>query len=353
MNDKNVTIMATFLLQKRIKFAIRIVFYYFYRLSDVNSFGIWRNSSLKVFVKKNTDEKKIKQELMKINNIFFEKFQLEIEERKLVQKRTLLQGDQIMNNHTNGRSATLGGFVREIDNKKKIYALTCNHLFPQEQQIAYSSDFEEIGACVFTTRDKACDFAVIEIKDSFSHKCDLAIRRDDGKKVNARLYTESLEPHGLVFKKGATTNMTKGYILSSEYYDEVFNDTNLGTTFLVKGLHGSFSENGDSGSLVFSRPNCVQQTHVDVLGMVYAASFRVYDDDDDADKNLDVPVHGKPDCNTPDNDNNDISFCYRIHRALELFKEERGIDVQFKDDLSVISTSSLQSISSAESLDIL
>lgn len=315
---------------------------YLFELSDVNSFGIWRNSSLKIFVKKNTDEKKMKEELMRINKGFLKKFQLEIEERKLVQKQTLLQGDQVMDKKY-GRKATLGGFVREIKNKRKIYALTCSHMFDQEGQIAYAGDFEAIGACVFTTRENACDFAAIEIKESFSDKCDLAFRRDDGKKVNAKLYTETLENIGFVFKKGATTDMTIGYIISSEYYDKVPNDFNLGTNFLVKGIDGSFVEDGDSGSLVFSRPNCAQQTSVDVVGMVYATNLTVKDEVD----------HGKPHCKSSDNRFDNISVCYRIHTALELFEKKLGINVQFKDDLSLISTSSLHSYSSADSLDIL
>lgn len=298
----------------------------------------------------------MKQELMKINKTFFEKFQLKIEEKKLVQKRTLLQGDQIMTNQTNGRSATLGGFVREINNKRKIYALTCHHMFPRKRQLAYTDSSEEMGACVFTTTDNACDFAAVEINDSFSDKCDLAIRRDDGKRVNAKVYTESLENHGLVFKIGATTKMTKGYIISSEYYDKVIMDLHQheGTNFLVKGSPGSFSEDGDSGSLVFSRPNCAQQTYVDVLGMVYATHLTVYDDVD-FDDDHDISDVSKPHCkNTTDAILNTFSVCFRIDKALELFKESQGegFDVQFKDDLSVISTSSLQSYSSVDSLDV-
>lgn len=312
----------------------RFVYHCFYRLSDVNSFGIFGSSSFKVFVKKNTDGKKIKEELMKINKIFFDKFQLEIEERKLVLKQTLHQGRGIMRNDCGHySSATLGGFVRKINNKRKIYALTCNHMFPQERLVAYADNFDEIGACVFTTRDKACDFAAIEINDSFSDKCDIAIRRDDMKRVNARLYTESLEKAGLVFKIGARTNLTEGYIISSEYYDKVIN---LDTNFLVKGLNTSFSEVGDSGSLVLSRPKCAEQTYVDVLGMVYAINLAVYDGSENNDHSL-----------------TGVSICYRLHTALELLTEKLGINVQFKDDLSVKSTSSMQSYSSADSLDIL
>lgn len=336
-NDRNVSSSKTHFI------ANSIIYNLFYRLSDVNSFGIWRNSSLKIFVKKNTDEKKMKEELMKINKSFLEKFQLEIEERKLVQTQTLLQGDQIKDQKY-GRTATLGGFVREIKNKRKIYALTCSHMFTQKGQTAYAGDFEAIGSCVYTTREKACDFAAIEIKESFLDKCDLTFRRDDGKKVNANLYTESLDKHGVVFKIGATTNMTKGCIISSEYYDKVLNDLNLGSTnFLVKGFHGPFIEKGDSGSLIFSRPKCAQQTYIDVLGMVYATNLTVNDEVD----------HGKPHCKSFDKSFEDISVCYRIHTALELFEKKLGINVQFKDDLSLISTSSLQSYSSADSLDIL
>lgn len=279
---------------------------------------------------------------MKINKSFLEKFQLEIEERKLVPIQTFLQGDQIMDKK-NGQKATLGGFVREVKNKRKIYALTCSHMFDQEGQIAYAGDFEAIGACVYTTRENACDFAAIGINESFSDKCDLAFRREDGKKVNANLYTESLDKIGIVFKKGATTNVTSGCIISSEYYDKVLNDLDLGTNFLVQGLDGSFVEDGDSGSLVFSRPNCAKQTYVDVLGMVYAKKLTVKDEVD----------HGKPHCKSSDNGFDNISVCYRIHTALELFEKKLGIDVQFKDDLSLISTSSVQSYSSADSLDIL
>lgn len=290
----------------------------------------------------------MKKELMKINENFFEKFQLEIEERKLVLKQTLHQGRKIIRNESGFySSATLGGFVRKVNNKKKLYALTCNHMFPQEQLVAYADNFEEIGECVFTTREKACDFAAIEINDSISDKCDIAIRRDDMKRVNAKLYTESLEKAGLVFKIGATTNVTEGYILSSEYYDKIIN---LDTNFLVKGLNTPFSETGDSGSLVLSRPKCAEQTYVDVLGMVYAINLTVYDEVDSDNEN--VSDHVEHHCNSTDNNLNDISFCYRLHTALELFTEERGINVQFKDDLSVKSTSSLQSYSSADSLNI-
>lgn len=104
---------------------------------------------------------------------------------------------------------TLGGFVTETDDERKIYALTCNHIFPNLNQVAYTDySCEEIGTCVFTTTDKSCDFAAIEIKESFLDKCDIVFRRDDKKRVNAKLYTENLSNLGLVYKIGAATDVT-------------------------------------------------------------------------------------------------------------------------------------------------
>lgn len=289
---------------------------------------------------------------MKINSNFFEKFSLEIEKRILVQKQTLMQGDQMMSGlpPDGYHKGTLGGFVREVNNKRKIYALTCSHIFPLVDQPAYIDGFQglnKIGACIFTTKENSCDFAAIEIADSFADECDMAIIRDDKKRVNARLYSESLEYYDIVFKIGATTDVTKGFIISPEFYHDNLNHDNI---FYVKGFHGPFSEEGDSGSLVFSRPRSAQQTYVNVLGMVYG-NVKVYDEEDDHDHEHDDSDHGNQDrneshSNTADNVDNiceNISVCYRIHTALELFKETQKVDVQFQDDLSEKSSSSLQS----------
>lgn len=314
----------------------------------VNSFGIWGTSSFKVFVQKETDKNEMEKELLNINKSFFDHFNLEIVEGKFVQKKTSKQGDHLLSCKRNDsglyNAGTLGGFVRKNDNKRKIYALTCNHIFPEEKQLAYAKDFDgfkEMGTCVFTTREKACDFAAIELKDSFLDACDVTVRRDDDKKVNAKVYKKNLRDVGLVHKIGAATNVTSGRIVSLEYYDKEMDSDCRENIFLVKGLNGPFSKEGDSGSLVFSRPNSVIQNYVNVLGMVYAQNITIdYDDDDNDDQ------HGtSAACIIADN----ISVCYRIHTALELFKKSQGegFDVKFQDDLSV---TSLQSLSSDDSI---
>lgn len=323
-------------------------------MPDVNSFGIWRNASFKVFVQKKTDKNKIRKELLNINKHFFDIFHLEILKGKLVQKKTLKQGDPLLSSVRYDcelyNIGTIGGFVRQNDNKRKIYALTCNHLFPEEGQLAFvntSDGVREIGTCVFTTREKSCDFAAIDLIDSFSDECDMTIRREDKKKVNAKLYTKKLHDVGLVHKIGAATDVTSGQIISYEYYDKEMDDLSQDNIFLVKGLNGSFSEEGDSGSLVFCRPNSVMQNYIYVLGMVCAQNItNSYDDDDCDDSHCISDANNVPES---------ISVCYRIHTALELFKENQGeeFDVKFQDVLSVSPSYSSQSISPEDSIDIL
>lgn len=40
-----------------------------------------------------------------------------------------------------------------------------------------------------------------------------------------------------------------------------------------------------------------------------------------------------------DQNTENLSCCYRIHPAFDLFKKERGVDVKFKDDLPTPSSS--------------
>lgn len=66
--------------------------------------------------------------------------------------------------------------------------------------------------------------------------------------------------------------------------------------------------------------------------MVYGNNITIYDDEagNDVDRwDVDNVEH--------------IYVCYRIHTALELFKEKKECEVRFKDDLSSTSSSSSDS----------
>lgn len=322
---------------------------YLFGRPDVNSFGIWRNSSFKILVEE-TDENMLRCDLTKKNPKFFETYKLEVEKRKLVDRLSnMIQGDSIMakiqNEDGNYRKGTLGGFVTKSDEEEKKYALTCNHIFPEVGEPAYNQNLENIGSCLFTTRDQSCDFAAIEIEQSFSDKCDVYVKRDDRKKTNAQVYAGNIENIGLVHKIGATTDITKGNILSPEWHDRVLGE-NWVSIFLVQGIEGNFSEDGDSGSLVFSRPRSVQQNSVDVMGMVYGNKLTVYEENEHVENNSNEGEIAA--LNVQDADN--ISGCFRIHTALELFKESQveDFEVKFKDDLSSSSPSSSLSDDSIE-----
>lgn len=58
----------------------------FCRRFDVNVFGIWVNFLFKIFVKLWIDKNKLMEELKRINSDFFEKYYIEIENGKFVEK---------------------------------------------------------------------------------------------------------------------------------------------------------------------------------------------------------------------------------------------------------------------------
>lgn len=90
----------------------------------------------------------------------------------------------------------------------------------------------------------------------------MAFRREDKKITNAKVYTQNLENVQFVHKIGAETGMTKGRVVSKEYYNKLIDAENQDYVFLVEGTNGIFSTEGDSGSLVFTGPKTVEQNFV-------------------------------------------------------------------------------------------
>lgn len=129
--------------------------------------------------------------------------------------------------------------------------MTCNHLFPSENEYSFTRDLEDIGACVFTTRDKGYDCVAIEIKECYSKSCDVVLRRDDKKKMNANVYSNSLQNENIVHEKGATRDVTNGIIVSSKFLFKSNRQKQPGNIFFVKGIAEKVFERGDSGSLLF------------------------------------------------------------------------------------------------------
>ena len=76
-------------------------------------------------------------QLTKLNQGFFEKYRIEFENKRLATKKTMKQGDSILG-MKNLFEGTLGGFVKENGNSGKICALTCGHLFPDDEYLAFA-----------------------------------------------------------------------------------------------------------------------------------------------------------------------------------------------------------------------
>lgn len=342
---------------------LTLTFLLIYRRADVNAFGTWINSHFKVFTTDKADNQKLHDELTKIDATFFKKYILDIESRKFVKNLSLRQGSHISPEKPNKDgyfvAGTLGGFITQTEEPEKKYALTCNHIFPITDIPAYaeiSQKFEEIGKCVYTTRENHCDFAAIEISETASKECNITFRREDKKETNALVYDDNLENLAILHKIGAESDVTTGFILSDEFYiNPLIDEDNRDFVFLVRGVNGLFSKSGDSGSLVFSRPREVSQNSVYVVGMVFGfdTNLTVYENSKEEDaksQETDTSVkleNGANNCSgTPDGKDlpascsriksEHISMCYLIRPALDLFVENQGFSVnsvKFKDDL--------------------
>lgn len=310
-------------------------FQYYYRRDDVTSFGIWQNYQFKVFVEKTVDKMELRDDLTKLDQDFSMKYRLDIEERTLLKKLTLKQGDGIQQKEGGDDvKGTLGGFVTRTDQPSKIYGLTCNHIFPIENLPAYSANCSQpnqIGTCVFTTRDMSSDFAAIEMDEVID--CDVCLRSEDEKRTNARLYDGNMQEIGVVHKIGARSGPTTGFILSSEFYDKITDIESRDFIFLVGVEDGDvFSKKGDSGSLVFSRQFELGKKYIGVVGMV----FGIYNNEDDRLEEEEGNAIGGTSNETKSASAipRHISCCYRIRPSLELFERYKNMSVKFKDDYS-------------------
>lgn len=132
--------------------------------------------------------------------------------------QTLMREDNV--------TGALTGFVTETNNHQKMCALTCNHLFPRENE----------------------HFAAVEIKECYSISCDVAFVKDNKKKFNANFYSNSLQTGGSVHKKEQEQiDVTNGRIVRPEFYLKATDKSNQENTFLLKGIAEKFSERSDSG----------------------------------------------------------------------------------------------------------
>uniref|UniRef100_A0A8W8JEH1 Uncharacterized protein n=1 Tax=Magallana gigas TaxID=29159 RepID=A0A8W8JEH1_MAGGI len=173
------------------------------------------------------------------------------------------------------------------------------------------SEREKIGECVFSSdlQDQHipifADVALVKIDDEVKERCNRTIFNDVFQQ--SKVYSDNLENlvnRAFVYKVGAQTRLTKGYILSPALYI-----TGREETFLVSAFGDvHFAEPGDSGSVVFMNENSSALDTINVIGMFFGS------------------------CTLNEEDCKEKSACFRMGTALE-FLNQNGWDISFENQI--------------------
>lgn len=193
------------------------------------------------------------------------------------------QGDKLINETTN-MAGTLGmvtrariksksapglscekgtvkkGCHRKQEEKTEVcVGLTSGHYFKEGHYATcyFSQTHNEpkrFGQCIASLQ-LPTDIAVIKVEKE--EHCSLNFYDEEGKLCNCVPMRRDMQINDLVYKRGAMTKLTKGYIHSPDFY---FRDTDSETTplcdmrngYLIQGKDGNlFADKKDSGSVVF------------------------------------------------------------------------------------------------------
>lgn len=230
------------------------------------------------------------------------------------------------------RYGTLGGFV--TDKNSNTYALTCSHICTNEGRCVFAahgdSERENIGECAFSSNLQAkqipifADVALVKINDEVKERCKRSMLNDDLSESKVKIFSGNLENfvrRDYVYKFGATTGLTKGYVLSPAFYI-----TGRDETFLVSGFGDvHFAERGDSGSIVLMNKNDSALDTINVIGMFFG-SCTLNDDKNKTTKKKDEEIKKKKE------DCKEKSACFRMDTALQ-FLRQNGWDINFEDQI--------------------
>ncbi|XP_062585278.1 uncharacterized protein LOC134246950 [Saccostrea cucullata] len=269
----------------------QIVKEFLFQKPGIHGFGILDSSNFRVFIEKSAEIESLKSELYKLCPNFFNKMSLKIVSDKIKIQNYVEQGDKIyLNKKTDDTQfsyATVGALLKD-DGKDKVYGLTCHHALTQENQHVYTlspdtSKLSKVGECIYSDKKPLHDFAVFQIDKDKERHCNTTFLNRMEDPCNVNIQQGLIPSNAVVHKKGATTNFTDGRILSSEFYYKLFGDEQkmFPVSFLVSSLDPGdhpFSEQGDSGSVVFQHDSSPDQTSVSALGLVTGGINDVRDD---------------------------------------------------------------------------
>lgn len=301
---------------------------YLFRKREVSGFGLWNTEEFRVFVNQETKGRHIRENLLKVFASFFKIKRLNVMNCEPSFHPNFQPGDKIFPTNsalakTEERGSlardekgygTLGGFV--TDKNSNIYALTCGHVCKKDHYVfaAYGdSEREKIGECVFSNYLEAKhipilpDVALVKIDDEVKDRCNRTMLSDIFHLSKFKIFSDNLENlvnRAFVYKVGAQTRLTKGYILSPALYI-----TGRDDTFLVSGFGDvHFAEPGDSGSVVFMNENSSALDTINVIGMFFGS------------------------CTLNVEDCKEKSACLRMDTAFE-FLNQNGWDIWFENQI--------------------
>ena len=258
-------------------------------------------------------ERRIK-ELMKLSSFQWQTSFLPVVD--ISWKSQVAQGDRLFLDSQGTGHGTVGGFGKTADGQ--MVALTSGHLYLanrfQPLYVKVMDNFIRLGDNIgrIGTHEYLLDIAVIRVSDDIATDCEKYIRTQEGEQKSAIIYKGHIEDavDTIVHKKGATTGWTTGFVKGSHTVPST--DDSPGAV-LVEGMDGNFSEQGDSGSLVFKMGDDSDLETVEVVAILFANDLKTRDD-----VGREVLVER-------------VSLCSNMKLALEKLKEI-GVDVSFYEN---------------------
>ncbi|XP_053401040.1 uncharacterized protein LOC128557574 [Mercenaria mercenaria] len=220
----------------------------------------------------------------------------------------------------NYRNGTLGGFVRSRSNKKQLYGLTCAHvvhgngnahdvfiLSETEEMILIGKSLPRMTVFPETNYTAFIDIAAIEIIEEYRPQCALYLKDEHGNEKRAEVFEGNPETivSLFIYKYGATSNLTKGIVCSTDY--SLFGADARELVVLIDSLQlaeaGAYAQDGDSGAI-----NCMtdisNHSTIKAVSMINCGGFLLEDQE------------------------NEFCLSFLLHNGIKRLQESGGVELE-------------------------
>lgn len=237
---------------------------------NVKAFGFWYISNFKVLVKKIANENEIRKKLFKLNPLFFEKYELEIEtclESPNTDPENYASDLQTKTGTTDRRMVKIT--LSNLKKRTKEKSFTTSRIHEHEHSSAeetYPLQPQDDKLCL-SDRNTDDDFVSSKEYGLDSDNYDTSFDKSENRKKY-----EGLSDHQVVLKKIGTDFLElNGIMWSSVFYVKgLNNERNPDSVFIVLGADGNLPYPNISISLVCLPPQRAQQDQIDCVGIIYS-----------------------------------------------------------------------------------